>query len=368
MPAKRCLCGKALQRIVKPRRQKSEDALLAIDSMAVDLLQGKCVAAIEPGLIPMHARGYMQRTVLPERVHVRKETTALLDNAIGSEGLQLLNIGGSTVSRLLGELHDGQYLINPRQNTAFAYAVFGDWQGLKEEVDLRRNDVEAYLASSTYVPKRVREVESGRTGEISKRLDLLNDEQLAVRRQEARAFIEKVLAEHPSITRRKLIKMKGGKRHFYFAFYKDSDWFSRVMPARTPSQRKALAALQLSKQAHEPSKEEIQMANRIYARCDQLLRTKPLERITRARLLNNTRNESVKGWAEKSPTVREALDVCVDSPEEYTERRIGYVCEKVREISLFHPYGSKNSYRGLSERHVKFRLNKAMKWLRKHSR
>ncbi|MFM0327880.1 hypothetical protein, partial [Caballeronia glebae] len=365
-PGPKCLCGKAVQRMVNPKRQKSEDALLAIDAMAVELMQGKCPVMVEPGLIPMHARGYLLRQAHPNFVHLLRESTGLLNQVIGGEALALLNVRGHTVERLLGRLGDGLHLINPRQNIAFVYTVFGGWPGLKEEVDLRAQDVEAYEASGQHVPKRIR-VGKDTKSDLIRRFNNLDDRELKERRRSARDFIQAALKANRCLTRTELFRMRGGKTHYLFALYMDEAWFLKALPRIVlTAPRKREVSVRAAFPGLKPTGKDADFAERIYEVCDALLETNPLKRITRACLLNNSRNESIKGWAEKSPSVREALEACVDSDEEFIERRLGYVCEKVAEISILHPYALKSSYRGLSNLQIIQRIKRALTWLKKH--
>ncbi|MEC5407646.1 TniQ family protein [Paraburkholderia sp. MPAMCS5] len=366
-PAKKCACGKALRRFAAPKRQKTQDALLAIDLMAVDLMQGTCPVTIEPGLIPQHARSYLLRQGQPARVHLRKEARSWLTDALGEEGLGLLNVRDNTVERLLGKLEDGQYLINPRQNIAFVYTVFGDWDGLKKEVDLRLTDIDAYEASCRYSPARRRSGKDTKADYI-RRFNNLDENERKARRTEARQFIREALKRKPSLTRNQLATLPGGRLLYDFALHMDTAWLEKAIPRRTPErhQRKKVKA-RVAFPLAVSSTSENELADRIYETRDHLVQFKALERITRARLLNNSTNESIPGWAERTRSVRDALEACVDTEESYLERRVGYVCKKVAEVSIHHPYGSTSTYQGLSVHKLTSRIRDAMKWLRKNS-
>jgi len=366
-PGKKCVCGKSLQRVFAPKRQKTEDALLAIDTMAVELLQGKCPVTIEPGLIPQHSRGYLLRQGQPNRVHLREEAAAWLDHAVGEEGMKLLNVRTNTIARLLGALDNGQFLINPRQNIAFVYTIFGGWDGLKVEVDLRRADVEAYEASCRHVPARIRPRKDANADYI-RRFNDFGQKEFKAYRSAARQFIQQALKLNPSLTREQLARLPNGRLRYEFARNMDAAWLAKAIPTRTPeTRRKQTTAARVAFSLARSSGEDTEVADRIYAVRNHLIAVKPLKRITRACLLNNSRNESTPGWAEKTLSVRDALKACVDSEETYFQRRIEYICEKVAEVSNRHAYGIKSTYEGLSVHKLTSRFREAMRWLRKNS-
>jgi hypothetical protein len=368
-PRVRCLCGKALRRIAVPKRQSTETTLLEIDTMAVELMQGRCPIALEPGTIPELVRGHMLRHEPSAKFRILKEVTKRLEDALDATVIESLNIGEGTILRLLGRAEDGTLLINPRQNIALAYAIFGGWDGLRSEADLRKSDVESYENACRYVAKRIRSVEPHRKSEVLSRFERLDDGARKKKRCETRKFIRDALAQNSHLSRRQLYDMPGGRRHWRFALFADSDWFEKMIPS-DPATRRARVAQSsdvVPKYMKLSEEEATRISESIYELCNLLVELYPLKRITRTRLLNNTKNESIKGWADGNPIVKEALDACIDSDDDYVNRRIAYICEKVREICITHPYGFSSTYVDLTEQQVKRRIERAMTWLRKNS-
>jgi hypothetical protein len=367
-PGKRCLCGKALRRIVSPKNQKTEDALLAIDTMAVELMQGRSPIIVEPGLATAHGKGFMLRQGRPSLVHLRKESTALLDEAIGREGIELLGISKNTIERFLGRPAETEYLTSPYKNIAFIYAIFGSWDGLKREVDLRNRDIGAYEQACLYIPKRIRHTTCIRKDEYINRYSELPKKDLDKLRKAARAFIRAALEANPELGRGDLKTMPGGKRHYFVALYADTVWFERTLHSNARTRREHRERLRDSAQADAgPSILEIQLEKHVYRQCEVLLEIVPPVKMTRARLLNNSNNESIPGWVEQFPLVEQALKTCVESAEEYQLRRAAYVCKQVSEISKVHPYGFQSAYQNLPLKELKGLIWRAMEWLRKNS-
>ncbi|WP_143749382.1 hypothetical protein [Caballeronia arvi] len=341
---------------------------MSIDSMATELMQGKCPIVLEPGTIPELVRGHLLRHEPSVKFRIRKELTKRLEDALDRQSMRWLNIDEGTILRLLGRAEDGTRLINPRQNVAIVYAIFGGWDGLRHEAELRKSDVASYEEACRYVPKRIRSVEPHHKSEVISRIERMDDGAREKQRRETRKFIRNALAQNPNLSRRQLYDMPGGRRHWRFALFEDSDWLEEVIPS-DPITRRALAAQRSScapKEENPSNEEEIRVSESIYDICLRLIEIYPLRRITRARLLNNTKNESLKGWAERSIVVQEALDACVDSDDEYLNRRLAHICERVSEICITHPYGFRSTYCGLTEQQLKGRINRAMTWLKKN--
>lgn len=359
-PALVCLCNRSLQPLRRPQYAKTEKALIAIETMAGELLRGETSVILEHGLVPTYARTRVMRNGIEGRAGALGEATELLNENIGPEGLRILGISRQSIRRLLGAKDEHGFVRNALANIAMVYAVFGSWAELDAEVGLRTRDIEAYERSCRRIHKRVRA--DVRLLPLKQRVThyrRLSKEEFRSARVAARACITDALRVEPALTRGGLRKFPRGSEHYTFALHLDTTWFDKVLPAKRARRPRAT-----NESWHARRGEEL--VTHIYQQHERLVRDKPSCFITRAALLNNSACESIPGYAERFEGVSEALADCVDTEESYHRRRIDFLCDAINACGLPTHYGDRLTYDGLTFQQLKSRLWRARKWLRKH--
>lgn len=359
-PRPDCLCGKPLRQITSLASSDSIAAAIAISRMADDVLRGRIDTSIFAENTTPVVRAQLQRNIDAGLRDYSQRAKEYLETRLGPELCSALEFGARTFKRATGMKTSDGPLTNPIQNIATIWSVFDEWPTFLREVQARHGDQAKYDASARPAPIRIRmNVKRDRRAESLLQIGTMSAVELAAYRARNREEILALISARPSLSRTGLSKYPGGRKLHFFATQFDTPWFDETLPSRrngfqSPMDRQRVQAV--SREA----------ASLVLCRYEQTVRQNPERLITRSFLLSGTANESIYRSLQLQPELEEMLARCVDTFETWSRRQIANVRSSARKFDPQSKWAARETFEGLSPRHLSKRLYRARIWLRKH--
>lgn len=359
-PRPDCLCGKPLRQIASLASSESIAAAIAISKMADDVLRGRIDTSIFAENAAPVIRAQLHRNIDAGLRDYSRRATEYLEIRLGPELCSALDFSAYTFKRAAGvKTRDGS-LTNPIQNIATIWSVFDGWPTFLREVQSRQANHAEYDASARPAPIRIRmNAKRDRRAESLLQIENMSTVELAAYRARNREQILALISARPSLSRTDLSKSPGGQKLHFFATQFDIPWFDKALPSRQNGFQSPMDRQRVQTASREA-------ASLVLCRYEQTVRQNPERVITRSFLLSGIANESRYRSCRKQPELEAMLTRCVDTCETWSQRQIANVSSSAREIAPLSKWAARETFEGLSRRHLSQRLYRARIWLKKH--
>lgn len=355
-----CLCGKPLRQIASLASSDSIAAAIAISRMADDVLRGRIDTSIFAENAAAVVRAQLQRNTDAGLRDYSRRAKEYLETRLGPDLCSALDFSAYTFKRAAGMKTCDGPLTNPIQNIAAIWSAFDGWPAFLREVQSRQENRTVYDTSATPAPIRIRtNAKRDRRAESLLQIGNISAVELASHRARNREQILALISARPSLSRTDLWKYPGGRKLHFFATQFDMQWFDEALPSR----RNGFQSPMDRQRVHAVSREA---ASLVLCRYEQTVRQNPERFITRSFLLSGTANESIYRRRRKQPELEAMLARCVDTFETWSRRQIANVSSSARKFDPQSKWAARETFEGLSPRHLSQRLYRARIWLRKH--
>ncbi|RQU38319.1 hypothetical protein DF147_23495 [Burkholderia cenocepacia] len=359
-PRPDCLCGKPLRQIASLASSESIAAAIAISKMADDVLRGQIDTSIFAENVAPVIRAQLQRNIDAGLRDYSRRAKEYLEIRLGPDLCSALDFSAYTLKRAIGIKTSDGPLTNPIQNIATIWSVFKGWPTFLREVQARHADHAKYDASTRPAPIRIRmNVKRDRRAESLHQIGSMSAAELAAYRARNREQILALISARPSLSRSDLSKSPGGGKLHFFATQFDTPWFDEALPSRRNGFQSPMG------------RQRVQTASRkatslVLCRYEQTVRQNPERFITRSFLLTGIANESIYRRRWKQPELEAMLARCIDTFETWSRRQITNVSSSARKFDPHSKWAARETFEGLSPRHLSQRLYRARIWLKKH--
>ncbi|RKE25182.1 TniQ protein [Paraburkholderia sp. BL23I1N1] len=359
-PRHQCPRGDELRALGRMTNHDSVEAAVAIAQMAQEVLEGHIdTSALAENTGPILRRKIRHIAHTSDRRDYHQVAQENLEWRLGAELTPLLGFAGHTFVRVTGhEASDGP-LINPVQNIAAIWSLFGGWHDFLNEVNAREVSPKEYDAQARIPPKYVRRTPDKKIERWRRNFEQLDAVEMEHYREQCRSAILAGKTLTPTFTRNSIIDLPDGQKLAFFAFHYDRNWFDENLPSQ--SRKSALPKVVARKQTLEAKKMEL-----VRQRYEDTIRHDPRRRISRAFLLSETGSESAYKRGTGTPELESLLDQCADKYETWRDRQIELHTSLAKKVDKDSKWATRKTYEGRSKNAFSKRICRAREWIEKN--